>query len=298
MQANRHSINLKNKETMPINKTNALVLTASAMLAFACNSLLCRLALKSAQIDPASFTLLRLLSGTLVLWLICVYRHAKITRTGNWYSGFALFAYAAAFSLSYTTQPAAVGALILFGAVQITMIGYGLLRGERFTARQVLGLTSSLGGLIALCAPGLSASSFSGAALMLCSGIAWGVYSIRGRAAGDPTLVTAGNFLRATPFAVALYLLDLHGVTASPAGVMYALLSGGLASGVGYAIWYAALRSLPSTIAATVQLSVPVLAALGAVLVLDEAVSLRLALCSLAILGGIAVVILARRANN
>lgn len=284
---------------MSSTKTNALALTAIAMLAFACNSLLCRLALKSAQIDPASFTLVRLISGALVLWLICAVRGANITRTGNWISGFALFAYAAGFSFSYTTLPAAVGALLLFCAVQVTMIGYGLLRGERLTPVQTLGLASSLGGLVALCAPGLSASasSFSGAALMLCAGVAWGVYSIRGRTQGDPTLVTAGNFLRATPFAgvlFALYVLRLHGTTASSAGVLYALLSGALASWLGYAIWYAALRSLPATIAATVQLSVPVLAALGAVLVLDEAISVRLVLCSLAILGGIAVVILAR----
>ena len=264
------------------------------MLAFACNSLLCRLALKSAQIDPASFTLLRLLSGALVLWLICALRGANVTRTGSWISGFALFAYAAGFSFSYTTLPAAVGALILFGAVQVTMIGYGLLRGERLKKVQVLGLTSSLCGLIALCAPGLSAASFSGAALMLCAGVAWGAYSIRGRTQGDPTLVTAGNFLRAAPFAVVLYLANLHGASMTDAGVWYALLSGALASGLGYAIWYAALRTLPATIAATVQLSVPVLAALGAVVLLDEAISLRLVLCSVAILGGIAVVILAR----
>jgi len=288
----------KNYETMSNNKTNALALTAIAMLAFACNSLLCRLALKSAQIDPASFTLLRLLSGALVLWMICTVRSARITRTGNWASGFALFVYAAGFSFSYTTLPAAVGALILFGAVQGTMIGYGLLHGERFTAIQSLGLLSSLGGLLALCAPGLSSSSFSGAALMLCAGVAWGVYSIRGRTQGDPTLVTAGNFLRATPFAFALYLLCLHDAAASSSGALYALLSGGLASGVGYAIWYAALRTLPATIAATVQLSVPVLAALGAVLVLKEPIALRLVLCSLAILGGIAVVILARRSRT
>ncbi len=283
---------------MSSNKTNALALTAIAMVAFACNSLLCRLALKSAQIDPASFTLIRLVSGALVLWLICALRGAHITKTGNWYSGFALFVYAAGFSFSYTTLPAAVGALILFGAVQVTMIGYGLLRGERLTPVQILGLASSLGGLVALCAPGLSASSFSGAALMLCAGVAWGVYSIRGRTQGDPTLVTAGNFLRAAPFAVLLYGLNLHGTTTSAPGVWYALLSGALASGLGYAIWYAALRTLPATIAATVQLSVPVLAALGAVLILDEPISVRLVLCSLAILGGIAVVILARRSTR
>jgi len=282
---------------MATNKINTLALTAMAMLAFACNSLLCRLALKSAQIDPASFTLLRLVSGALVLWLICAVRGAPVTKTGNWISGFALFAYAAGFSFSYTTLPAAVGALLLFGAVQVTMIGYGLLRGERLTAVQMLGLTSSLGGLVALCAPGLwaSAASFSGSALMLCAGVAWGVYSIRGRTQGDPTLVTAGNFLRAAPFAVLLYVLNLHATTTSATGVLYALLSGALASGLGYAIWYAALKTLPATIAATVQLSVPVLAALGAVLVLDEAISVRLVLCSVAILGGIAVVILARR---
>lgn len=272
-----------------------LVLTALAMLAFAGNSLLCRAALDHTRIDAASFTAIRLLSGALALWLVVRLRVSKPAGAGNWSSAFALFAYAAGFSFAYLHLPAATGALLLFGAVQMTMIGYGLWRGERLALRQWLGLLLALGGLVALLLPGLAAPPLPSAGLMLCAGIAWGVYSLRGKGVGDPTRVTAGNFLRALPFSLALSLWLLRGTTPDAAGIGYAVVSGALTSGLGYAIWYTALPGLKSTHAATVQLSVPLIAALGAVVFLGEAMTLRLLAASVAIVGGIALVILSRR---
>jgi drug/metabolite transporter (DMT)-like permease len=266
-----------------------------ALLAFAGNSLLCRAALAHTHIDPASFTSLRLVSGAAVLWLIVMLRGSCAQGAGSWLSALALFVYAAGFSFSYVHLTAAAGALILFGAVQTTMIGVGLWRGERMRAPQLLGLVVALAGLVALMLPGLSAPPLLGALLMLVAGIAWGVYSLRGKTAGSPLQVTAGNFLRAAPLALLLSLLLAGSASLDPAGVAYALASGALASGVGYVIWYAALPFLKATTAATVQLSVPVIAALGGVLFLGEPLSLRLVLCAAAILGGIALVVFTGR---
>ena len=273
-----------------------IVLVALAMLAFAGNSLLCRLALRDTAIDAASFTTLRLGSGALALWLIVRLRDAGsagATAGGDWRSAFALFVYAAGFSFAYRALDAGTGALLLFGAVQATMIGRGLARGERLRVPQWLGLVLAMGGLIGLLLPGVSTPPPGGAALMLCAGVAWGVYSLRGRGAGDPTAVTAGNFLRAVPFALGLSALCFARVSMDSAGVAYALASGVLTSGIGYAIWYAALPSLRATSAATIQLSVPALAAFGGAMLLGETPGLRLLLASCAILGGIALVILA-----
>ncbi len=275
-----------------------IVLTLLALLAFAGNSLLCRAALAHTHIDPASFTSLRLVSGAAVLWLIVMLRSSRAQGAGSWLSALALFVYAAGFSFSYLHLTAAAGALILFGAVQTTMIGVGLWRGERLRGPQLLGLVVALTGLVALMLPGLSAPPLLGAVLMLVAGIAWGIYSLRGKTAGSPLQVTAGNFLRAAPLALMLSLLLAGSASLDPAGVAYALASGALASGVGYVIWYAALPFLKATTAATVQLSVPVIAALGGVLFLGEPLSLRLVLCAAAILGGIALVVFkGRRAS-
>lgn len=276
-------------------RTTTAVLTALAMLAFAGNSLLCRLALKETAIDAASFTTLRLLSGALTLWLIVYLRGGTRLVAGSWPSALALFAYAAAFSFAYVSLPAATGALLLFGAVQATMIGYGLWSGERMTRRQWMGLLLALLGLVGLLSPGLSAPPLSGSLLMLGAGVAWGVYSLRGRGGGDATAVTAGNFVRSVPMALALSLLALPLLSLDLKGVWYAIASGALASGVGYAVWYRALPGLRPVSAATVQLSVPVIAALGGVMFLAEAPGVRLVLASLAILGGIALVIVNRR---
>ena len=265
------------------------------MMAFAGNSLLCRLALKHTAIDPASFTAIRLISGALMLWLIVRMRHASPVGTGNWISAFALFVYAAGFSFAYVSLPAASGALLLFGAVQATMIGRGIWVGERLRFLQVVGVLFAFGGLVGLLLPGLSAPPLAGALLMLGAGVAWGVYSLRGKGSGDPTRVTSGNFLRAVPITVVLSLFMLDVAALDVAGFSYAVASGALASGVGYAIWYTVLPALKNTSAATVQLSVPVIAALGGIVFLGEPMTLRLILASVAILGGIAMVILQKR---
>ena len=267
------------------------MLTTLAMLAFAGNSLLCRLALKHTGIDASSFTIIRLISGALALWLLVRLRPGTADGRGSWASALALFVYAAGFSFAYVSLPAATGALLLFGAVQATMIGVGLWRGERLRGGQLIGLMLALAGLVGLLLPGLSAPPLLGALLMLGAGVAWGVYSLRGKGAGDPTRVTAGNFARTLPLAAVLGLLSLSHVTLDVAGMAYAVASGALSSGMGYAIWYTALPGLKATQAATIQLSVPVLAATGGIVLLGEPLTLRLVLASLAILGGIALVI-------
>jgi drug/metabolite transporter (DMT)-like permease len=271
-----------------------IALTALTMIAFAGNSLLCRVALKHTGIDAASFTTIRLVSGALMLWLVARMRRANGTGRGNWLSALGLFAYAAGFSFAYLSLSAATGALLLFGAVQATMIAHGIGSGERLLRWQAVGLVLALGGLVGLLLPGLSAPPLSGALLMVSAGVAWGVYSLRGKGAGDPTRVTAGNFLRAVPMAAALSLFMSHGASLDHAGFGYAVASGALASGIGYAIWYTVLPALQATSAATVQLSVPVIAALGGIVFLGESVTPRLVLASVAILGGIALVILKR----
>ena len=266
-------------------------LTSLAMIAFAGNSLLCRVALKHTAIDPASFTAIRLISGALMLWLVVRIKHRAPHGNGNWWSAFALFFYAAGFSFAYVSLPAATGALLLFGAVQVTMVGHGIWSGERLLRLQFAGLVLAFGGLVGLLLPGLSAPPLAGSLLMLGAGVAWGVYSLRGKQVGDPTRVTAGNFLRAVPIAILLSLLMSSHASLDAAGFWYAVVSGALASGVGYAIWYTALPALRYTSAASVQLSVPVIAALGGIVFLGEPISVRLVLASIAILGGIALVI-------
>lgn len=267
-----------------------LALTTLAMLAFAGNSLLCRLALKHTAIDAASFTTLRLVAGALTLWMVVRLRSAQ-QGGGNWWSGLALFAYAAGFSFAYLSLSAATGALLLFGAVQVTMIGHGVWAGERPRSLQLAGLLLALAGLAGLLLPGLSAPPLWGSLLMVIAGAAWGVYSLRAKGEGDPTRVTAGNFLMACPFAVALSFATLSNMTLDAGGVACALTSGALTSGIGYALWYAALPHLKAIHAGAVQLSVPPLAALGGVAVLGEPLTPRLALASAAIIGGIALVL-------
>lgn len=280
-----------------MSRAQVLLLTSLAMIAFAGNSLLCRLALRDTAIDAASFTGIRIVSGALILWLVVRVRTSSASSRGNWPAAAALFVYAAAFSFSYVTLPAAAGALLLFGAVQATMIGYGLWTGERPGRLQTLGLAAAGGGLVALLLPGLSAPPLFGSLLMLAAGIAWGIYSLRGKGGGDATGVTAGNFLRAAAFAACMAVGMSPWASLDAAGILYAVASGALASGVGYAVWYTALRGLTSTTAASVQLSVPVIAAVGGVVFLGEPLTLRLVLCSIAILGGIALVIASKRGS-
>ncbi len=280
-----------------MNKTKVVLLTVVAMIAFAANSLLCRVALRGAHIDAASFTFIRLASGALMLWLIVWQRGGAVGRHGSWVSALALFSYAAGFSFAYLTLPASAGALLLFGAVQATMIGYGLWRGERMGIVQYLGLTLACAGLVGLLLPGLSAPPLDGAILMIAAGIAWGVYSLRGRASSDATASTAGNFIRTLPFVALLSVIMLPRTSMDAIGIGYAVVSGAIASALGYAVWYSALPGLRAANAATVQLSVPVIAALGAALFLDEAITLRLVLASVTVLGGITLVMNRRRRN-
>lgn len=278
----------------PATRLRVFTLTGLAMLAFAGNSLICRMALKATTIDAASFTTVRLLSGALVLALIIGLRHGSAARAGNWPSAVALFAYAACFSYAYVDLSAATGALLLFGAVQVTMIGRGLWRGERLRVAQLAGLLLAIGGLAGLLLPGLSAPPLVGALMMLASGMAWGLYSLRGQGGGDPVQVTAGNFLRAAPIAAGLSLLTLGSAVVDGAGLAYALMSGALTSGLGYIIWYSALPALTAIQAGIVQCSVPVIAALGGILLLGEPLTRRFVLASVAVLGGVTLVIFCR----
>ncbi len=284
-------------------RSSVAALTLLALMAFAGNSLLCRAALRDTAIDPASFTLLRLVSGALMLALLVGVRGPAQLRAGSWTSAAALFAYAIAFSYAYIGLSAGTGALILFGAVQASMIGWALLRGERFGVVQILGFALAVGGLVGLLLPGLSAPPLGAALLMLVAGMAWGVYSLRGRGAGNPTAITAGNFLRAAPMALAAsgfaLVLAPAAVQVDVPGSLYAIASGALTSGLGYAIWYRVLPQLRASNAATVQLSVPVVTAVAGVLLLNEPLGLRLVLASIAVLGGVAFVVLwPRRATR
>ncbi|WP_193100573.1 DMT family transporter [Burkholderia sp. Z1] len=274
-----------------------VALTSVAMLAFASNSLLCRLALQAGRIDAASFGSVRLVAGALMLAIIVRTSARRPVPPADWPAAAMLFAYVACFSFAYLTVSAATGALILFGAVQLTMFAWGWRAGERFAPAGWAGFGVALGGLLYLVSPGLAAPTPQGAALMTVAGVAWGIYSIRGRKPADPVAATAGNFLRAAPLALALSAVLAARIHLTPAGVALAVLSGALTSGLGYVVWYAALRHLTAMRAAAIQLSVPPLAACGAVLLLSEQPTWRLALASAAILGGVAAV-LATRARH
>jgi drug/metabolite transporter (DMT)-like permease len=276
--------------------TRLSVVTLIAMIAFAGNSLLCRIALSATEIDAASFTTIRLAAGAITLFLLVWLRNKAPVIGGSWLSALALFVYAAGFSFAYISLSAATGALLLFGAVQATMIGYGLFSGERLNMRQMIGIVLALSGLIGLLLPGLDAPPLFGATLMLGAGVAWGIYSLHGRGSGDPTQQTAGNFIRAAAMAVLLSAVLQSRANADVAGICYAVASGAIASGMGYAVWYTALAHLRATSAATVQLSVPVLAAAGGIVFLNEPVTMRLMLASSAILGGVAIFLLNKRA--
>jgi drug/metabolite transporter (DMT)-like permease len=288
------------------------------MIAFASNSLLCRAGLKESSIDPATFTFVRIFSGAVALWLITsvrrtltvdttatpcssssalVTRHSSL-RYGNWISAAALFAYAASFSFAYASLAAGAGALLLFGAVQATMILWGLHKGERLNAIQIVGFFVAVTGLIVLVFPGLSAPPLAGSILMLGAGVAWGFYSLRGKGERNPASVTTGNFVRAVPFAAALSIIFAPCTHLNLAGISYAIISGTVTSGLGYVIWYSALPGLKATSAATVQLSVPVLAATGGILLLNEPITLRYMLASVAVLGGITLVVTTPHPQN
>lgn len=277
--------------------TRTSLATAAALFGFAANSLLCRMALGAQSIDAWSFTSVRLVSGALMLFLLA--RATSSSRSGpsggSWASAAALFTYAAAFSLAYLRLSTGVGALLLFAAVQTTMIGWGLLRGERPTPVEWVGLVIAFGGLVLLTLPGAVAPDPVGLGLMVLAGMAWGVYSLRGRGSRFPLAATADNFARSVPMALAGLALAWSSTHLSVRGVVLAASSGAIASGLGYSLWYLALPGLSATRAAVVQLTVPVLAALAGVWLLGERVSLRLAVAGAMILGGVAIAVVLRR---
>jgi drug/metabolite transporter (DMT)-like permease len=271
------------------------LLTLAALVAFASNSLLCRIALRDGSIDPATFSTVRLASGAVVLLALLAARGQGLRALeGSWLSAGVLFLYAVPFSFAYTGLSAGTGALILFGSVQATMMIVAVASGDRPHALQWLGLALAIAGLVYLVLPGLESPPLASAALMALAGLAWGVYTLRGRGAHDPLAQTAGNFVRCVPLVLAVSLLALRGMHAEGRGVVLAVASGAAASALGYVIWYAALRGLTTTRAAVVQLAVPALTALGGVLFLAETVSMRLVVASALILGGIALALVAR----
>lgn len=277
-----------------------VVLACMAMLAFAGNSLLCRIALKQTSIDPASFTTIRLLSGAAVLILIAGIikptSKSKSNSEGDWKSAFALFTYMVTFSFAFVSTTASVGSLILFGAVQTTMIVYTISKGQRLSNIQLLGLAFAYIGLVMLFLPDLAKENVTdanivGAVLMMLSGIAWGAYSLMGQTALSPVMITRNNFMRATLFALMVSVVMFQQINLDLDGVYLAITSGAVTSGVGYVIWYYALNDLTISTAAVIQLSVPVIAAIGGFLMLDESITLVFLLSSAMIIGGTALVI-------
>jgi drug/metabolite transporter (DMT)-like permease len=274
-------------------------LTSLAMIAFAANSLLCRMALGDSAIDPASFTTLRLISGALILWLIVFLRRSgKTTNQRDFVATGFLFAYAILFSFAYISLTAGTGALILFGMVQATMILTGLLKGERPHWLAWLGISAAIAGLVYLVSPGVTAPPVTGAILMALAGIAWGGYSLKGRHAKEPVSATAYNFVFAVPLTLLTSVIMYNDMHLTVRGVVLALLSGVVASGIGYVIWYSALPHLSPTPAASVQLSVPLIAAFAGIVVLNEKLTVRLVIASVLILGGIAMVVLTKKKTS
>lgn len=291
----------RSASTMTPTRASATVaFTAAALVGFAANSVLCRLALRGGEIDAASYTAVRLMSGAVVLAVLAYPRFATspAMSRGSWASAFALFAYAAPFSFAYVRINTGVGALVLFGCVQTTMLGWAIARGERPRPLVWLGLAIAAGGLVALARPGGGAPDALGTVVMAVAGVAWAVYTLRGKGTADPLTATAGNFVRTVPMVVALaaavMLADADEVQASTLGILLAAASGAIASGLGYTFWYAALRGLTATRAAVLQLLVPLLAAAAGVVLLDEPTSTRLLVAAAAITGGVALAIRGR----
>lgn len=290
------------------NTMRLTLLTFLTMIAFAANSIFGRLALEASNgstvIDPASYSTIRLVSGAIMLALIVIYANKlplskilskEMSAQGNWVSALSLFAYAAAFSFAYLNLETGMGALILFSCVQATMIFWALVKGDRPSLMEWIGLLVALGTFVWLVSPGLGAPDPYAAGLMALSGIAWGVYSLRGKSAADPLRATAGNFILSVPFAIVLIVAATSNLHATAFGFSMAVASGAISSALGYSLWYQVLRSLTATQGAIVQLSVPVFAGIGGLILLGEPMTLRFSLASLLILGGIAMAILAKQ---
>lgn len=273
-----------------------LLITIFALVAFALNSILCRMALRADEIDAASFTAVRIVSGAISLYILLLVsrKTQNSAKTGQWVSAFLLFTYAVCFSFAYIGLSAGMGALILFCSVQLAMIGLALAKGERPSLFEWCGLITALGGLVYLTLPGLDSPPVISSLLMGAAGVSWGLYTLKGRSAQDPLALTAGNFVLAVPFALATVILFWGKVHLSARGTVLAIASGAIASGVGYTVWYAALKYHTSTRAAVLQLAVPVIAAAGGITLLNETPDRRLAIGSALILGGIAIAIAGR----
>jgi drug/metabolite transporter (DMT)-like permease len=279
-------------------RVRTLGFTTLALIAFAANSVLCRLALQQHTVDAATFSSIRFASGAAVLVAIVAVRQPVRAQTGSWISAAILFLYAIPFAFAYLRLSAGTGALILFGCVQITMLVGARRMGERIRGSQALGLMLALMGLVYLVSPGLSAPSLKGAVLMATAGVAWGAYSLRGRGARDPLLQTTSNFVRTVPLVLGVSLASIPQFHIRPAGAALAVASGAIASGLGYVAWFVALRGLTAVRASVVQLAVPVLAAAGGAMFLAEPITPRLVIAALLVLGGIAMVIASRASET
>ena len=280
-------------------------LTALAIIAFAANSVLSRLALAEEAIDAASFTAIRLIAGALVLFAIVSFnsflirKQTKVPKdsvnnAGSWFASLMLFVYALTFSYAYITVDTGTGALILFGSVQLTMIILSLVSGTRLHLAEWVGIVTAFMGLIYLVLPDVSSPSFNGLLLMTISGVAWGIYTLKGRDSQNPIMDTAYNFIRTIPLVLLLILLTIESRNFSNEGIILAIIAGGLTSGIGYSIWYIALKGLTSTQAAVIQLSVPIIAAIGGVVFVSEPITNRLIVSSVVVLGGIMIVVLGK----
>jgi drug/metabolite transporter (DMT)-like permease len=271
--------------------------TIFALLAFAANSILCRMALRVAAIDPFTFTSIRMVSGAFTLALVLRFRSKRVAIGGSWISALELIGYAATFSVAYTALTAGTGALLLFGAVQVVMIAAGYRAGERINGAVAVGWLAAVGGIIALTLPSVSSPPLSASLLMVIAGIAWGLYSLRGRRSSEPIADTAGNFLRAVPIALILNALMFARSFYTSRGVLLAALSGALASGLGYAAWYTVLPRIRAMTAANLQLCVPVIAGVFGAFLFKEAITLRLIVASIFVLGGVFIATRARAAK-
>ena len=274
-----------------------VILTLLALTAFAANSIICRMALGGADIDPASFSTIRLASGAFALLVIVRLnrKESPIGHPGTWTSAAMLFLYAVSFSFAYVSLSVGTGALISFGAVQATMICAGLFKGERLHVLAWVGMFAAMSGVVYLVLPGLESPPLAGTALMVTAGVSWGVYSLRGFNVRHPIAVTSDNFLRSLPFALVVSLVMLSSLDVTAKGLVWSVISGAITSGIGYVIWYAALQNLSTTRAATVQLFVPIIAAFGGVLFLSEQITLRLIFAAILIIGGVGLTLTYRQ---
>ncbi len=278
--------------------------TCIALIAFAANSVFCRLALESLDIDPASFTSIRLISGAIALAIILTFQSktplTQITKAAftpnitQWSGTVYLFSYAACFSFAYTMLDTATGALILFATVQLFLLLSQAIRGHRFNLKEILGIVLAILGFVLLTLPEATRPDWFGLGLMVIAGIAWAGYTLAGKVAQKVSQNTTENFIRCIPLSVVLSMVFIQHLAVSPSGILWATLSGVFASGIGYSLWYYSVKRITITQAAISQLLVPIIAGLGGVLLVDESLSTEFISSGLLILTGVALVSLAK----